>query len=254
MFSLLTHNQLSLSKERITVAVASNFKSTLEHLAPIFERQHNIELTIVSAATIILFNQINYGAPYDIFLSADEKHPRLLEANRKAVKGQRFTYAQGQLALASNTTPLKTLSSDELRTALQQSSGSIAIAKPTLAPYGIASKQALSYINLWQILQDQLVQAQNVNQSFQWFYSGTVEFAFIATSQLKQSDVKHYQTLPSHWYQPIEQQATLLQQAAANKHAKQFLSFLKSTQARDVIKQHGYVLPESLIETVAEPS
>lgn len=248
MCALFAHTQIGLAKDSMTIAVASNFKTTLEQLVIQFEREHDLDITVVSAATMVLFNQINYGAPFDIFLSADQKHVELLEQNNKAIKGAGFTYAIGQLALASSNASVNNLSQRELSKLLKESSGRIAIAKPELAPYGIAAMQALEYINLWKPLQRQLVKAQNVNQSYQWFYSGTVEYAFIATSQLKLQPIDFYLTIPANWYQPIKQQAALLAPAADNPNAKLFLAFLQSSKARDIISQHGYLVPGASAE------
>jgi molybdate transport system substrate-binding protein len=236
--------------EKATIAVATNFLPTLKILVDDFEHQSGHRLVISSAATGTLFNQIQHGAPFDILLAADSLHPEQLAQNGFAIESSRFTYASGQLALAfSPATTLNTESTeDDIRQrfihAIKNSTGKIAIANPELAPYGIAAQQTLHSLNLWQDIQPQLVKGTNVAQSYQFVITGNAELGFVAQANAVTKNAKtaslRYWSVPSDWHSAIQQQAILLQSAADNQAAIEFLDFLKSSHAKTIIQKNGY--------------
>lgn len=233
--------------ETTTIAVASNFKTTLQILADQFQTQHpQHTVRISSASTGILYNQIKHGARFDILLAADEKHPRLLAQKHLGLAQSRFTYAQGQLALGSSSLKLATFNEASIKELLQNTKGKLAIANPTLAPYGAASQQTLEYLQLWQALKKQLVTGSNINQSYQFISTGNAIAGFINLAAVKQTNPNqpplHYWIIPSHWYQPIRQQAILLQSGINNRAARSFYDYLQSPVAAKLIQQHGYLV------------
>lgn len=232
-----------------TIATAANFKLTMTELISQFQSQQPHHLRQVNASSGVLFNQISHGAPFDVFLAANSRYPTALAEQGYADSNSLFTYAEGKLVLAS-TTPLDNSPArrqpniaDLLSQALQAGK-KIAIANPETAPYGIAARQALQHLNLWQHHQPQLVRGNNAAQSVQFVATGNVSFGLVALSQAQNPLIGlFYWPIPATWYQPIRQQAILLQSAQHNPAATAFLDFLKSREAKAIIRRHGYNTP-----------
>lgn len=221
----------------VQVAVASNFAPVLEKLEPLFEAESGHTLTLVSGATGNHYAQIMNGAPFDVFLAADDERPRMLEEAGKAVAGTSFTYALGKLVLWSRDADLvntgaKVLESDFMH---------LAIANPRLAPYGEAAQEALESLGLWDTVQDRIVQGDNIAQTLQFVQSGNAELGFIALSQLLDiGSTGSYWEVPDALHAPIVQQGVLLHDSAA---ARAFIEFLQAGMSQDVIRMAGYDLP-----------
>jgi molybdate transport system substrate-binding protein len=190
------------------------------------------------------YAQILAGAPFHVLLAADAERPsRLVEAGR-ALGETRFTYALGRLALWRPAG----LPEDDWKQSLLAflhvpGKGRLALANPRLAPYGAAARQALLDAGLWEALSDRLVLGENVAQTYLFIDSGNAELGFVAASQLlarEGSRTESHALLPPESHPPIEQQAVQLRELAA---AAEFLAFLKSEAAREVILRHGYGLP-----------
>jgi len=227
--------------QNIRVAVASNFISTLKILAPTFEKQHNAKLLISSASTGKHYAQIVNGAPFDILLAADRSYVARLDNLGYVVSGSRFVYAQGQLVLWSrnNNRSLDRKSIDD--TGIKW----VAIANPKTAPYGLAAQQVLDKLGKWQAIKTILVKGENIGQAFQFVASGNAELGFVARSQVLNPanpfNKEKYWLISSDYYSPLEQEAALLKRGENNKSAEQFLKYLKSSEARNIIQQQGYL-------------
>jgi len=223
-----------------TIAVASNFKPVVEKLQAIFEWQSSHRLLVVSSSTVVLYNQILNGAPFDLFLSADSTHPQLLEDKEIAVRGSSMTYALGQLSLVHREETIQTI--DDLPKLLSQSQTTLAIANSKTAPYGKAAREVLDYLNIGQ---DQLriVSAPNIALCYQMWHSGNTDLAFVSTSLIQDQNTI---TVPQAMYSKIKQQAVLLKRAANNDAAHEFFNFLKSKGAQQLILKHGYQLASTL--------
>ncbi len=233
-----------------TVAVASNFQRTFTALATEFKRQSNHDLRAIISSTGVLFNQITHGAPFDVLLAADSLHPIKLEKKGFAVSGSRFTYGLGRLALVlfsqtkQSTRKDVVVNKQRYIDQLAATTGKIAIANPKIAPYGIAAKQTLEYLRMWQSVQPRIVMGANIAQSFQFVATGNAESGFSALSQALANETSlSYWTVPIDWHQPILQQAILLQSGKNNVAAIDFLAFLKKQIAITIIKSHGYNIP-----------
>ena len=164
--------------EPITVAVASNFTTTLHDLAARFEADSGQSVRISSASTGVLYAQITNGAPFDVLLAADTERPRLLEASCHGAAGSRFTYAIGSLVLWSRDPAFTGVS---CRAQLENlDDRRLAIANPDTAPYGAAARETLMGLHLWDRVQPQLVVGRNIAQSLQFVASGNASLGFIA--------------------------------------------------------------------------
>lgn len=223
------------------LAVAANFAETADLLARAFEQQSGHSLTITTGSTGKLYAQIINGAPFDIFLAADQKRPKLLENSGDAVSGSRKTYATGQLSLWSADKNLIGKDAPALLKAARFRS--LAIANPKLAPYGRAARQVLQSLDLWEAVKDRVVMGQNAGQTFALIASGNAELGFVARSYLlspRNTAPGSHWHIPAHLHAPVHQDAILLGRAAANPAAMGFMRFLNSPQAATIIRKFGY--------------
>lgn len=244
---MLSVSTVSFS-EKLTVAVASNFKPILQFIAADFTAETGHELRIVVASSGKLLAQIRQGAPFDIFLSADQSKPMVLEAAGLVVEGSRFTYAQGVLVLYSHRPELQPLS---LQCLADKSVIKIALANPRLAPYGVAAEQVLKKQSRYAQLKVKLVMGENINQTYQFVKTANVDVAFVALSQLIYAETlaraagknipAHAQwIIPQNEYAPIYQDAVWLKRAEHKSSAAQFMQFLQSSAVRQKIAAYGY--------------
>ena len=221
------------------LAVAANFLATAKALAPQFEKQYGHHLSVSGASTAKLYAQIVNGAPYDVLLAADADHPLKLEQAGKVVAGTRFVYATGRIVLwSSEAKPL------DKNSIADKVFSRIAIANPRTAPYGRAAQQALQNLGLWQTLTPKLVQGESIAQTFQFVATGNAQLGMVALSQVlnpaNRYNRQHYWLVPENLYEPIQQQAALLDHGRDNAAAKQFLEFLRGNAAGKLMRSYGY--------------
>lgn len=223
------------------VAVASNFTEALEQLEAGFEQASGHRLTVTAASTGMLYAQIRSGAPFDVFLAADQERPRLLQEEGHAVSGSRFTYAIGRLTLwSAHPGFIGADGAETLRTALFRT---LAIANPDLAPYGMAARETLEALGLQETVNDRIVMGENIGQTQAMVATGNAELGFVALSSVvsprNESEGSRWD-VPQELYTPIRQDAVLLARAADNPAARDFLAYLKGAEARTVIRDFGY--------------
>ena len=230
---------VALHAEVLNVAVASNFAHTLKLLSTDFTKQTGHQLRISSASTGKLYAQIHHGAPFDVFLSADEKRPELLVSENKAEPATAYVYAQGQIVLLSNIVSGNScqdvLSSSDLKR--------LSIANPKTAPYGVAAKQVMERLDLWQRLQPRLVKGENIAQTLQFVSTRNAQAGFIAKSMLQMGkQVEHacIWDVPADMYSPINQKMVVLNKAKDKASARAFASYMRSDAAKEIIKSTGY--------------
>lgn len=220
------------------IAVAANFSATFDELAREFQAETGGRVVAATGSTGVLYAQILSGAPYSAFLAADAERPRLLEAEGLALPGSRFTYASGVLCLWSAQAGLSLQQGEILRA---DSSMTLAVANPELAPYGKAAEQVLSALEL---RVTERVLAPSVGQAFQYVASGSAKLGFVSAAQLHDwAEPDSRWQVPAMYHKPIDQQAVLLQDDPV---ARSFLGFLQGDKARAILAARGYRLPEDL--------
>lgn len=223
------------------MAVATNFTEAMERLEARFERLSGHELTVVSGSTGKLFAQITNGAPFDLFLAADEDRPRRLTEAGLAVEHTRFTYAVGRLVLWS---PQADRVPRDGATILHKGDfRKLAMANPKLAPYGVAASETLEALGLYEALRNRLVLGENVGQAFAMVATGNAELGLVALSYVISARNKSGGSrwdVPQSYYAPIRQDAVLLKRAADNMAGRAFLTWLQADEARTIIERFGY--------------
>ena len=231
--------------EELRVAVASNFYPTMKKIVDLYElKKTNLnnphKVILISGSSGKHFAQIINGAPFDIFFSADEEKPRLLEKQGKVEPDSRFTYAKGKLVLWSPRNDFVDSSGEILK---QDDFKFLAIANPKIAPYGKSAEETLKSLKLWKKMQKKIVRGENIGQTFQFVRSGNAQLGFVAYSQIIGSDNiidGSFWEIPESIYTPINQQAVLLK---ASNAGKDFLSFIQSDESLSIILKSGYALP-----------
>ena len=224
----------------LRIAVAANFSPVLKPLLTKFTAKTGIQTQVISAASGAIFLQIKYGAPFDVFLSADSSRPIQLDQSGHALPGSRATYAVGRLAFYSNT--IATTSIDTLATQLSNKPRTrLAIANPDVAPYGKAAKEALQHMQLWESYQSQFITGINISQTFTQLRSKSINQGFIAYSQLKANNLTGV-LIPASYHQPIQQQLVILQNTRQPLAAAAFRQFLLSDQSQAFIENSGYAV------------
>jgi len=226
----------AFAAQPLRIAVAANFAPVLTKLLPQFTEKTGITPQLISAGTGTLFQQLRHGAPFDVFLGADTLHAKKLADLKLILNNSRKTYAVGQIALYSANSPR--ISVDDLYNITKQKQR-LAIANPRTAPYGLAAKQCLMQLNLWQAMHNHLIMGNNVGQTFQQVRSQAVPLGIVAYSQLKLNKLKGT-LLPSTCYTPIKQQLVILKRTQHKKLAQAFSAFLLSANVQQQIKTFGY--------------
>ncbi len=224
----------------VQVAVAANFSAPMKIIAAEFEKDSGHKAILSFGATGKLYAQIRNGAPFEVFLAADDHTPKKLEQEGGAVQGSRFTYATGRLALWSARPGFVNAQGDVLR---QGGFSKLAIAAPKLAPYGAAAMQTLSRLGLDAALAPKLVTGESIGQAFSFVATGNAELGFVALSQVLENGKPASGSawiVPDTLHSPIRQDAVLLTRGKGSPAARQLMAFLQSDKARAVIRAHGY--------------
>ena len=228
--------------EQVQVAVAANFTAPMKALAADFEKDTGHTLKAAYGATGQFYAQIHNGAPFEVFLAADDSTPAKLEREGHAVPGSRFTYAIGTLALWSAKEGYVDSHGLVLRDSAFQH---LAVANPKTAPYGLAALQTLTRLGLKQALAKKLVEGQNIAQTHQFVASGNAELGFVALSQIYQNGQitgGSAWLVPSEMHDPIRQDALILAKGKDNPAARALVEYLRGAKAAEVIRAYGYQL------------
>ncbi len=228
---------LSHAADSMKVAVAANFMIPFKEIAAAFEAETKIRVETTYSSTGNFYSQIINGAPYDVFLSADEKAPMSLF--KKGLAEKPVVYATGRVVLwgtGKDFCGAKTWQEAIRRTGVKK----IAIANPVTAPYGAAAEAALKKTGLWDGVRDRLVVAQTVAQSFQYAMSGGTDGSFCALSSALSEQGGKGCRYPIDEAPPIRQAACLLNRSAAKSDASRLLKYLDSPKASEIKKRYGY--------------
>jgi molybdate transport system substrate-binding protein len=240
-FVVLAMSAAPARAEEVRVAVAANFASAVEEIGKRFEASTGHKAVFIYGSTGQLYTQISQGAPFDVFLAADQERPAKAVAEGLGVPGSRFTYATGKIVLFSTDSGLvegpETLRAGRFKR--------IAIANPVTAPYGAAAVQAMKALGVYEAVSAKIVQGTSIAQTYQFVSTRNAELGFVALSQLTGKDEGSRWVVPENLYDPIAQDAVLLERGANSAAARAFLEFLAGPQARAIEERYGYGTPAS---------
>ncbi|NWB92582.1 molybdate ABC transporter substrate-binding protein [Pseudomonas agarici] len=232
----------SAQAAEVQVAVAANFTAPIQAIAADFEKDTGHTLVAAYGATGQFYAQIKNGAPFDVFLAADDSTPAKLEKEGQIVAGSRFTYAVGTLALWSARDGYVDAKGQVLQDSAYQH---LSIADPKTAPYGLAATQVLAKLGLAEQVKDKLVTGQNITQAYQFISTGNAELGFVALSQIyKDGKLTHGSAwiVPADMHEAIKQDAVILTKGKDNPAARALVDYLKGPKAAAIIKSYGYQL------------
>jgi molybdate transport system substrate-binding protein len=226
-------------QRKLTIAAAANLVDVFKDIGGAFQKKSGTEVVFVYGSTAQLAQQIDNGAPFDLFAAADTEHIDQLVARGKLVGSSRAVYASGQLALwipggdGAGVLSLKDLAMPVVRY--------VSIAQPELAPYGRASVEALKNSNLWDPVKAKVIYANNINQAKQMADSGNADAAFTAYSLVIGARGIVLKVDPK-LYTPIDQAVAIVASSSKPQLAGEFRAFLLGPEGREILTKYGYLL------------
>jgi molybdate transport system substrate-binding protein len=231
--------------QEITVAAAADMSAALPELAAAYAKKTGQTVKLSFGASGNLTNQIRNGAPFDVFLSADEQYPQQLISEELASKDTLYRYAIGRLVLwVPNGSPLD-LSKLGIQALLDPSVKKISIANPATAPYGRAAEATLRHFAIYDKVSSRLVVGENISQAAQFVESGNAQAGLIALSHALAPAMKgkgRYWTVPLDAYPTLNQAAVVLSKSKQQDAAGKFLEFLRSPEATSLLMSYGFSL------------
>jgi molybdate transport system substrate-binding protein len=242
LFLLAAFAQLAGSAHAadVPVAVAANFTAPMEKIAAQFAKDTGHKAVLTFGATGNFYAQIRNGAPFMLLLAADDQTPARLEKEGAGVAGTRFTYAIGRLVLWSAKPGVV---DDKGEVLAKGQFEHIAVANPTLAPYGAAAMETLRRLNLLEKVRPRLVQGENIGQAFQFVATGNAPLGFVALSQVMVDGriaKGSAWVVPAGLHQPIRQDAVILARGKDSAAAAALAAYLRGDKARAIIRSYGY--------------
>lgn len=234
-FLLLSSASAGVLADQVKVAVAANFTAAMKEIAKDFEKATGHSTQVSFGSTGKLYTQIENGAPFEVFLAADQKRPKMLAEEGKAT-GE-FTYAVGKLVLWSADPDMI---QDSGKVLSRGDFAKLAIANPKTAPYGAAAIDVMKSLAVDQMLEPKLVQGDNIAQTYQFVATKNAELGFVAKAQIALDASGSSWEVPQDLYSPIRQDAVLLEKGENNPAATALIDYLKSDAAKAVIEKYGY--------------
>jgi len=244
ILSFLLFFSQSIFAQQTTVAVAANMKDAFAQINIAYKAAGNSDIRIVYGSSGNFTAQIMNGAPFNLFISADEHFPIELSKKGKTID-EGVVYAIGKLAIISKNSARMSLANDktELMRAINKAN-KIAIAKPELAPYGKAAIEYLKAEGLWDIAKDKLIYGDNIGITTMYVVTGAADLGFTALSLAKSAEVTketQFILVNSKLYEPIKQRMVLIK--GAPQEAITLYQFMQSPAAKLILQKYGYSTP-----------
>lgn len=225
---------------KITVAAAADLALAFKEIGDLYEKTTGNEAEITFSSSGTAREQIANGAPYDVYASANVKYVDDLIAQDKIIADSKELYAIGRVGAAtlkSSSLQVKE-ASDLLKTEFKK----IAIANPDHAPYGVAAKEALESMGLWDQLKDKLVYAKDIQDTLTMIKTGNVEAGFISLSVVNKDEV-NFLLFDDKLHNPLKQAIAVVKTTQHEQEARDFIKFVNGEQGREIMKKYGFVLP-----------
>ncbi|ULA60634.1 MAG: Molybdenum ABC transporter, periplasmic molybdenum-binding protein ModA [Nitrospira sp.] len=229
----------------VTIAAASDLNFAIKELIEEFEKQSGNKVKLSLGSSGNFFAQLQQGAPFDLYFSADIGYPRKLEEAGLTAPGTLYRYAVGRVVLwAPKSSPLDVTKG--LTVLREPAIKKIAIANPKHAPYGRAAVAAMEHEQVYGDVKDRLVLGENISQAAQFIESGACDVGIIALSLAMAPAMKsagNYWEIPADHHTPLEQGAVVMKQSKNQEIAKQFLEFMKGERGQEIMTRYGFTLP-----------
>jgi molybdate transport system substrate-binding protein len=229
----------------VTVAAASDLTDAMNEIAANFEKATGCTVRVSAGSSGNFLTQIENGAPFDVFFSADIEYPKKLEAEGLAAPGSTYLYAVGKIALWVRNDSRLDLSKG-LAALRDPSIRNVAIANPQHAPYGRAAEEALRKAGVYDAVKDRLVLGENISQAAQFVESGNADAGILALSLALSAALKEkgrYWSVPENLYAPIEQGVVTIRASKNPQGARALLDYVKSPSTAALLERYGFALP-----------
>ena len=248
-FALLSARHISAQQpnsQELTVAAAADLSSVFQDIADQYQKQKGVTVKLSFGASGALTQQIENGAPFDLFFSADMDYPRHIIAAGDAEPGTLQEYAVGKLVLWVPANSSLDLNREGMQALLDASVRKIALANPEHAPYGRAAIAALKHAGLYDRVSDRLVLGENVSQAAQFVESGNAQAGFVALAHALAPSMRgkgKYWIVPEDDYPALAQGVVILSHSQHQQEAKDFLVYMKSKPVQDLLRKYGFEVP-----------
>jgi molybdate transport system substrate-binding protein len=241
--------------QEIRVAAAADLRFALSELAGQYEKQAGIKVNVTYGSSGNFFAQIQNGAPFDLFFSADLEYPRKLEAAGLAETGTLFEYALGRIVIWTRRDAPIDVAAQGWKALLSSDVQKIAIANPALAPYGRAAVAALEKAGILEQVKSKFVYGENISQAAQFVQFGNAQAGIVSLSLALSPAMRGGKRweIPAAMHPAIEQGAILLKNATNKAQARAFLEFVKSPEARATLEKFGFAIPKVNTPTARKP-
>jgi molybdate transport system substrate-binding protein len=229
----------------LRIAAAADLKFAMTDMVAQFQKQTGIKVDITYGSSGNFFSQLQNGAPFDLFFSADIEYPRKLETAGLGEPGTLYTYAVGRIVIWMPADSKIDVARQQWNALLDPRVHKIAIANPEHAPYGRAAVAALQKASFYDQVAPKLVYGENISQAAQFAQSGNAQAGIIALSLAvspAMADGKRWE-IPEQLHPPIEQGVILLKNALNKSQAREFLNFVKSDTFRATLEKYGFAFP-----------
>jgi molybdate transport system substrate-binding protein len=237
--------------QEITVAAASDLQFVMDGLAKQFHKETGKTVRPIYGSSGNFFQQLQNGAPFDMFFSANLDYPKQLEVAGITEPGTSYPYARGRIVIWVPTTSKLDLASG-LQALLNPSIEKIAIANPQHAPYGQAAVAAMKKENLYEKIKDKFVFGENISQTASFVISGSADVGIIALSLAlapNMRDKGRYAEIPIDDYPPLEQACVIMKSSLRKDVARAFLNFVKTPAAVNLFRNSGFTVPDNRTAT-----
>lgn len=232
----------------LVVAAAADLSAALQEIGDRYQKQSGVQLKLSFGASGSLTQQIQNGAPFDLFFSADMDYPRQLIASGAADPASLYQYAVGKLVLWVPADSPLDLDRNGINVLLDPSVKKIAIANPQHAPYGRAAAAALKHAGVYDRVADRLVLGENVAQAAQFVESGNAQAGFVALAHAVAPAMRgkgKYWEVPADFYPPLAQGVVVLSHSQHKKEAAEFLAYIKTKETAELLRKYGFTLPQN---------
>lgn len=226
--------------DRLTVAAASDLYYAFRDVQDAFERERSVSIEFNFGSSGMLAQQIHEGAPVDVYASANRDYVQELIKHDRMESTNTYVYARGYLVLLGK----QPLSIDQLAALNPEPGTRLAIANPDHAPYGMAARQALQSVDLWDPWTDQFVIAESIQHSYELLNRGDVDYALTALSLVKGDPERRWFRITGKLHQPIDQEIGIPTTSTHPKIAREFISFLRKKKGRSILSQYGFTFPD----------
>jgi molybdate transport system substrate-binding protein len=238
---------VSSQGQQITIAAAADLRLALDEIASRFQTETSVHVKVVYGSSGNLFQQIQNGAPFDLFFSANSDYPKKPEAAGLTVPGTYYEYARGHIVLLTSASSAWDLQQG-LKVLLEPSIKRIAIADPGHAPYGQAAVAALKSQGIYDQVSRKIVMGENVAQAASFVTSGAADIGIVAKSLAVLPSARariRFVEIPANQYPPIQQACVLLKSSTKQEAARRFLTYIQGPEASKILQQYGFEVPSA---------